>query len=58
MNIYACSVCFLGSPEDPMNISLRAAIVCMLGILVVVLGLFASFFLKVRRRSKLISENH
>jgi len=54
MNIYACSVCFFGAKDDPMNVSLRASIVCMLIILAVVLGLFAKFFLGVRKRSKLI----
>ena len=37
-----------------MNISLRAAIVCMLVVLIGVLGFFIKFFIGVRRRSKLV----
>lgn len=48
----ACSVCFYGAPEDPMNMGLRSAVIFMLIVLSVVLGLLARFFLNVRKRSK------
>lgn len=51
MGIYACSICYFGASEDPMNISLRAAIITMLAVLVFVLSLFVKFFLSVRQRS-------
>jgi len=57
MSIYACSICYFGSPEDPMNMSLRISILFMLLILVIVLGLFAKFFLSVRKRSKMSIQN-
>jgi len=57
MNMLACSVCFFGAGDDPMNISLGFAMLCMLIILVSVLGLFAKFFLNVRKRSHLISSS-
>ena len=58
MTMHACSVCFFGSSEDPMNAGLRAGILCMLVALVLVLGLFIKFFLSVRKRSKLAIHNH
>jgi len=58
MNIYACSVCFFNAPDDPMNISLRAAIIVMLLLLAFVLGLFAKFFLGIRKRSKLMARDN
>jgi len=57
MNMLACSVCYFGVPEDPMNVSLSMGILFMLAILVVVLSLFAKFFLGVRKRSKLLTQN-
>lgn len=57
MNMLACSVCYFGPPDDPMNMSLRAGIIFMLAILVVVLGTFAKFFLGVRKRSQLLTDN-
>jgi len=57
MSIYACSVCYFGSPQDPMNTSLRVSIIVMLLILVVVLSLFVKFFFSVRKRSKMLIQN-
>jgi len=57
MNIYACSVCYFGSPEDPMNMSLRVSIIVMLLILAAVLSLFVKFFFSVRKRSKMLIQN-
>lgn len=53
MGFYACSVCFFGAPDDPMNIGLRAAIVCMLSLLLLLFGFFIKFFAGVCKRSKL-----
>ena len=57
MNIYACSVCYLGSPQDPMNMSLRVSILFLLVVLVIVLSLFIKFFLSVRKLSKMVIQN-
>ena len=57
MNIYACSVCYFGSPQDPMNMSLRVSILFMLLILLIVLSLFVKFFFSVRKRSKMLIQN-
>ncbi len=48
---YACSVCFRGMPDDPANIALKKAILCLFGILCIVLALFAKFFWGIRQRS-------
>jgi len=53
VNFYACSVCFLGTKDDPMNTSLQMAIIFMLTVLVLVMGIFTKFFLNVRKRSKI-----
>ena len=53
----ACSVCFSNVKNDPMNVALRAAVLCMLFILLLVLMLFVKFFLSVRRRSKSLVKN-
>jgi len=49
----ACSVCLGGDPESPEMVGLRWGILVLLGILVVILGLFGKFFLNLRKRSKL-----
>ncbi len=51
----SCSVCFFGSANDPANIAMRVGIITLLVILLGVLGLFAKFFLTIKKRSKLIS---
>jgi len=53
MPTLGCSVCFLGVPEDPMNISLSAAILLMLGVLALIFGFFIKFFIGINKRSKL-----
>jgi len=55
MSIFACSVCFFNAPDDPMSISLQYAVLALLGVLAVVLGLLAKFFINVRKREKLMS---
>ena len=50
----ACSVCFWGSAKDPANIALRMGIITLLVVLLGILGLFAKFFLTIKKRSKLI----
>ena len=54
MSIFACSVCFFGAPDEPMNIALRAAIICMLSVLGILFSFFIKFFAGVSKRSKLI----
>jgi len=52
---YACAVCFKGDPDDPMNKGLRAGIVLLLVVLAVMLGLFARFFIVLRKRTEITS---
>jgi len=49
----ACTTCFNGDANDPMNKSLSFSMLALLVVLVTVLGLFAKFFLGVRKRSML-----
>ncbi len=49
---FACSVCFSVVKDDPMNVALRASVLCLLAILLVTLGCFVKFFLGVRKRAK------
>jgi len=53
----ACSVCFYGTSDDPMNFALKMGIVSLLLILIVIMGLFIKFFLSIRNRSKLPAHN-
>ena len=52
--IFACSVCY-GASDSPLSWGLNMAIVTLLVILVGVLGSMTSFFLNVRKRSKLLA---
>ncbi len=52
-SVYACSVCFGGASSDPVNIGLRNGVIFLLGIVLLVLALFAKFFIGIRKRSKL-----
>ena len=54
-NLWACSVCFLGTEKNLANTALRAGVLTLLIIVVAVLASFAKFFLNVRRRSHLMS---
>jgi len=47
----ACSVCF-GNPESSMTKGLQMGITVLLGVLVVVLGSFALFFLNLRKKAR------
>ncbi len=49
----ACTACFYGDPDDPANKSLRASVIVLLLFILGLLGLFARFFINVRRRSQL-----
>ncbi|MBP9853264.1 MAG: hypothetical protein KBD53_00175 [Candidatus Omnitrophica bacterium] len=49
----ACSVCFGGDPSSPQIVGLKWGIFVLLGILSVILTLFALFFLNLRKKSKL-----
>lgn len=46
----ACSVCFAGISDDPANVSLRNGVIFLLAVVLVVLALFAKFFLNIRKR--------
>ena len=48
----ACPVCF-GAPDSPQVKGMQMGILALLGVTVVVLGAFATFFLYLRRRQKL-----
>ena len=51
----ACPVCF-GDNNSPMSTAMRAGIWLMLGIVAVMLGAFASFFIYLMRRAKLAEQ--
>lgn len=51
--VLACSVCFYGDPNTLDNQALRMGIVLLLAFLIVILALFAKFFLSVKKRSKI-----
>ena len=50
----ACPVCF-GQNDSPMAIAMNMGILAMLVVVVGVLGAFASFFIYLMRRAKLIA---
>lgn len=50
---FACPVCF-GNSDAPMAIATNTGIFAMLGVVAVVLGAFASFFIYLRRRVALV----
>ena len=50
----ACSVCFYGSPDEPMNIGLRYAIIALIGFLLIPMALLTKFFLSYRKRAQII----
>ncbi len=52
---FACPVCF-GAADSPLVQGSTWAIVSLLGVTVGVLGAFATFFLHLRKRAKLMSE--
>ena len=47
-----CSVCF-GDPSSPLTQGYNYAVFALLGVVVLVLGAFASFFLGIRKRAKI-----
>lgn len=50
----ACSVCF-GDPNSPMGRGLGYGVIALLLVVMSVLGVFASFFVFLARRSKAVS---
>ena len=52
---FACPVCF-GNSDAPMAIATNNGVLFMLGIVVVVLGAFASFFVYLIRRANRLAE--
>ena len=53
-NVLACSVCFSGDANDPMNIGLRRGIITLLSVLGFLMILFIKFFLSIKKRSKVL----
>jgi Na+-transporting NADH:ubiquinone oxidoreductase subunit NqrD len=51
----ACPVCF-GSSDAPMAVATNTGIIFMLGVVVVMLGAFASFFVYLIRRANRIAD--
>jgi len=51
---FACATCF-GNTDAPQTHALNMAILFMLGIVAVMLGLFAAFFVHLRSRAKQLS---
>ncbi|MCA9406941.1 MAG: hypothetical protein KC684_10410 [Candidatus Omnitrophica bacterium] len=47
----ACSICFYGDSDDPMNKGLRAGILLLLAVLSVLMVLFIKFFLGLKKRA-------
>ncbi len=52
-SVYACSVCFGGASDDPVNIGLRNGVIFLLAVVFFVLAVFAKFFFGIRKRTKL-----
>jgi hypothetical protein len=52
---YACSVCFLNMPNDQASIALRFGVIFMLILLVGTFIGFITFFLNIKKRTKLMS---
>jgi hypothetical protein len=50
----ACPVCF-GQSDSPLANAMNLGILAMLGIVAVVLGAFASFFVYLMRRARLVA---
>jgi hypothetical protein len=51
----ACPVCF-GQSDEPMAVATNMGIWMMLGVVAGVLGAFASFFIHLMRRAKLVAK--
>ena len=56
--VLACSICFYGDPDEPANKALRYGIITLLAILLVVLGLFARFFISLGKRNRSPERGH
>jgi hypothetical protein len=54
--VLACPVCF-GQSDAPMAVATNMGIWMMLGVVAVMLGAFASFFVYLMRRAKLVAAN-
>lgn len=55
LNVHACSVCF-GDPQSSLTMGLHMGVLTLLIIVLLVLGGFAAFFLRLRKLSKNNSE--
>jgi hypothetical protein len=52
----ACPVCF-GQNDSPLAAAMNNGIVLMLGVIVAVLAAFASFFIYLMRRARLVAQH-
>lgn len=51
-DLLACSTCF-GAPDHPTTLGIQMAVMSMLGVIGVVLGVVATFIIKLAKREKL-----
>jgi hypothetical protein len=54
--VFACPVCF-GQNDSPLASAVNLGVIAMLGIVVAVLGGFASFIVHLRRRARLFADS-
>jgi len=53
----ACSVCFIGDSNPLQSRALEMGMLLLLAVLAIILGLFATFFIKFAKREKQLTEN-
>ena len=51
-DVLACSTCY-GAPDHPTTLGIQMAVMSMLGVIGVVLGVFATLIIKLAKREKL-----
>jgi len=51
--VYACSVCFVNSPESQTTKALSLSIMTLLGFLVLIMSVFIKFLISFHHRAKL-----
>ena len=56
--VEACSACFYGDPDSTVILSLKMGVLSLMGILLLVMGAFISFFISVTKRSQLMEQRH
>jgi len=55
--VYACPVCY-GAADAPSNQGMNAAIMSLLGVTGSVLAAFVSMFLRIRKRTRALAQDH